>query len=458
VEESALNALALALTSPGGSAATYTGPVLKQVPGADQEPLPGQSAQGPPPGSEELRAFGTELGKALATRGFTAQDVARRLAVPEPRIRGWLDGADLPPEPEARALDEVLTARGAIMKLARELRTSPDQPMPGLAGEAAGTLGEVFRRVANALRATLTRASDGAPLGWPQDLRQLPATLPVTVVSTAYGLKTLVLLEGHLAPDLLPVLENLRARALQGGYLTAAEASPRPEATASVIDTLHRVDGSEDFATQIAMMLAGLTDFEKSRPFILATVLETSLRLRGAEELTELLAESLLAARRPYGNRLLWPEKSEALLIDPAPSVAHTARAVRVLAELERIAPDERLRDAVEQGVSWLLERQHFHFRNAIDAVERLVDDRLESVYTRHFTAALVVKALVSAGIPATHPTVSSALTRVWESYAGDTAALWKWDNGDLPIWMTFDAVDALRLASLAVPARPGRG
>ena len=29
------------------------------------------------------------------------------------------------------------------------------------------------------------------------------------------------------------------------------------------------------------------------------------------------------------------------------------------------------------------------------------------------------------------------------------------WDNGDLPIWMTFDAIEALRLANLAVPAHP---
>ena len=27
--------------------------------------------------------------------------------------------------------------------------------------------------------------------------------------------------------------------------------------------------------------------------------------------------------------------------------------------------------------------------------------------------------------------------------------------DGDLPIWMTFDAIDALRLANLAVPAPP---
>ncbi len=32
-------------------------------------------------------------------------------------------------------------------------------------------------------------------------------------------------------------------------------------------------------------------------------------------------------------------------------------------------------------------------------------------------------------------------MAQIWNSYGGDTAALWAWDNGDLPIWMTFDAV-----------------
>ena len=38
-------------------------------------------------------------------------------------------------------------------------------------------------------------------------------------------------------------------------------------------------------------------------------------------------------------------------------------------------------------------------------------------------------------------------MAQVWHSYGGDTAALWAWDNGDLPIWMTFDAIEALREA-----------
>ena len=46
-------------------------------------------------------------------------------------------------------------------------------------------------------------------------------------------------------------------------------------------------------------------------------------------------------------------------------------------------------------------------------------------------------------------------MSRIWDSYGGGTVALWAWDNGDLPIWMTFDAIEALRLANLALPAQP---
>jgi hypothetical protein len=457
VEADALAALAVALAGPGGSAAAYPGSAPGEGEGGRQ--LDDQ-AQVPLPGSAELQTFGAELRKTLKTRGLTAREVASQLAVPESVMTDWLDGRDLPSEADARSLDESLTARGAILMLALELRAGGTAP--GAAGEPAGTLGEVFRQVAAALRGGLIRADDGTPVGWPHDLRQLSAR-PPTAVSTAYGLRTMLLLEGDLAPDMVPVVESLRKMAAKSSIMPPdprdagrpPEPAPPPEMVALITDTFHRANGMADFAAQVAAMRHGLGEFEKSRPFILTTMLEASLRLRGTGELTPLLVESLLEARRPYGTRLLWPEKSEALLIEPAPSLAHTARAVRALTMLRQVNSDGQLRDAVDQGVTWLLEQRQF--LNSSDVVDRLIGGRVTFDYTRHFTAAWVVKALVSAGIPATHPTVSNAVSQVWDSYAGDTAALWKWRNGDLPIWMTFDAIDALRLASQAAPARPRR-
>jgi hypothetical protein len=110
------------------------------------------------------------------------------------------------------------------------------------------------------------------------------------------------------------------------------------------------------------------------------------------------------------------------------------------------------VQESLDQAVAWLMEQRDLH--NAYEVIERPVDGRFEPVHVRHFTAAWVVKALVSAGVPATHPSVSNAVAQIWSSYVGDAVALWAWDNGDLPIWMTYDAVEALRLANLAVPAR----
>ena len=441
VESDALTALAVALTAGASSG----------EPAEGRAPQPDDSAISP----AELQVFGAELTQTLRMRRRNIDQAAATLGVPSSEVTRWAEGEDLPSGPQAHALDEYLTARGAIQNLATELRTRPDRPGSRLVpvpSPAAPTLLQTFQNVARALRGCLVRDADGRPTGWPPDLRVIPGE--ATAASTAFGIRTMLLLEDGLAPDLVPVADSLRKMALRGGGFAGHEQSgPRPEATAAVLNALRRTAATEDFDAHIAQMETGLGDFEKCRPFILTTMLETSLLFRPATALIETLVDSLLAARRPYGDVLLWPEKTEALLIDPAPSVAHTARAVRVLAGVQAIAPADPVQEALEQAVAWLIEQPHLH--NAYEVVERPVGGRPEPVHVRHFTAAWVVKALVSAGVPAGHPSVGRAVARIWDSYGGDVAALWAWDNGDLPIWMTFDAIEALRLANLAVPARP---
>lgn len=445
VESEALTALAEALTR-----GTYFEP---------GETRPRESASGVAVFSpEELHLFGAELTKTLRTRRKTVEQAADRLSVPLSEVEGWAAGRDLPSEPQARSLDEYLTARGAILNRLSELRSRPERsgarivPVPS-ANPSAPTLLHTFQNVARALRDCLARDADGKATGWPRDLRVLPAT--ATAASTAFGLRTMLLLEDGLAADLIPVAENLREMAgPAGGYASHEQSQPRPEATAAVLHALRLFSATDHFDAHIAQMERDLGEFEKVRPFILTTMLEASLLLKPAPKHVEILVESLLAARRPYGDLLLWPEKAEPLLIDPNPSVAHTARAVRVLASAQAIQPSDQVWEAQEQAVAWLAEQRDLH--NAYEVIERTVSGKPELVHVRHFTAAWVVKALVSAGVPTAHPAVSQAVAGIWDFYGGDNAALWAWDNGDLPIWMTFDAIEALRLANLAVPARPG--
>lgn len=453
VESDALTALAIALTA---------GPAPRQPASVPAEPVTSRARENRPGSSSisraDLRVFGAELTRTLRMRRTTVERAAAELAVPPAAVARWAAGQELPSEPEARSLDEYLTARGAIQNLVIDLRSRPDRPGPRLVAvprpsPAAPTLLQTFGIVAAALRDCLVRDAAGQPVGWPRDLRDLPGE--ATASSTAYGIKTMLLLEDGLAADLVPVAQSLQKMARPaGGYTGREQSEPRSETTAAALNALRRISATEDFDVHVAQMERGLGDFEKSRPFILTTILETSLLLEPGGRLVEVLIDNLLAARRPYGDLLLWPEKAEPLLIAPNPSVAHTARAVRVLAGVQAIRPSGQVQEALEQAAAWLAEPRDLH--NAYEVTERPVKGGLELVHIRHFTAAWVVKALVSAGVSATHPTVSNALAQIWNSYGGDTATLWAWDNGDLPIWMTFDAIEALRLANLAVPAHPG--
>jgi hypothetical protein len=318
-------------------------------------------------------------------------------------------------------------------------------------------LGE-FGRIARALRDSLLVDEKGQ--GWPHDLR--PGSSPHTATATSFAIKTLLLLEGFLAPDLTPVVEQLRKRTKGGGHAAArSQVKPRPETTAVVLDTLHRIDGTVDFSIPFDAMKKGLADFERTRPFILSTVLETSAQLGCDPELTRSLTKDLLRARRPFGNLLLWPEKAEENLVSPVPSVAHTARAVWALAQARSARSsgqdlgqlDSEIEIAIQQAAAWLAEQQDL--TAASESVDRQLPDGVELVYVRHFTAAWVVKALVSAGLPASHPAVSGAVARIWSEYSAPTA-LWSWSNGEVPVWMTLDAVEALRLAALATTIPSG--
>jgi hypothetical protein len=186
----------------------------------------------------------------------------------------------------------------------------------------------------------------------------------------------------------------------------------------------------------------------------LSGVLETSVRSGRDPALVRAVAGDLLAARRAFDGVLLWAQKAEADLVAPIASTVHTALALRALAlTQDAVAPEDELRvqihEAIEQAGAWLAQGQYLDTTSEV--VVRQGEAGVEPVYVRHFTPAWVVKALVCLGLPATHPAVSTGVRRIWQDYHAETA-LWRWPNGDLPVWMTFDAVEALYLAAFAVP------
>ena len=90
-----------------------------------------------------------------------------------------------------------------------------------------------------------------------------------------------------------------------------------------VLDALHNVEGAANLDDERVAMAENIGDFEKNRPYVLSTVLESIVKLQPEGQFTKAIAEDLLAARKKYGQRLLWPEKADEDLIAPAASPVH---------------------------------------------------------------------------------------------------------------------------------------
>jgi hypothetical protein len=401
-------------------------------------------AQDPP---DEL--YSTDLGR-------------RRTAL----VKNWdllhrLRSAPAGPAPTLRTLRlDLETAALSALAVAltdaeRGAFKQPEADVPersGLIRSPVPTVLTVFRRVATALRETQTTGPDGR--GWAQDLRtegqapKLPAPM-----STSYGLKSIMLIEGHLAADLVDVAKFLEKPAdTRTGFATRTQRQPTPEGTATVLSVLHQVNGTAAFDAELDALSASVQHpVERSRPFILTTLLETSVQF-GRRQLTEDIVAALLAARRQFRGWQLWSQRAEEGLVAPAPSVPHTARSVRALVLALGSSLDDALRasatEAIDEAASWLAEGQNLE--GTSELIERQSDDgRTEAMYLRHYTAAWVVKALVSAGLSSRHAAVTTALARIWADYRPEIG-LWRWSNGELPVWMTADSVEALHLAALS--------
>jgi hypothetical protein len=343
----------------------------------------------------------------------------------------------------------------ALTDAERDVLRQPEDDAPephALVHSPTPTVLSAFGLVAAALREVGTAGA--GVRGWAQDLRaEGQAPKRPTVLATSYGLRTLLLIEGHLSADLVEVATFLQEQARSGTGLAArTQRNSSPEATAVVLSVLHQVNGTANYDAELGALAASLDQVGRSRPYILSVLLETSAQLGHRPSLTEDLVTALLAARRKFHGWLLWPQKAEEGLVAPAPSVPHTARAVRALVlALASSLSDERRTEvvrAVDEAAAWLAEGQSLE--GTSELIERSSPDGETNVmYLRHYTAAWVVKALVSAGLSSRHTAVGAALSRVWTDFRPEIG-LWRWSNGDLPVWMTADSVEALHLAALS--------
>lgn len=396
------------------------------------------------------QAFGHMLRTLREQRDATQAEVAAAVDVSRATIAQWEGGRHLPSPHRVQALDSFLGAGGALVGVAEREREGGVHPGDTYGRPAGLSLLAIMRRVETALLDHLQRDEAGTPLGWCQDLQRMSS---VTPISTAFGVKLALLVGDELLGVLGPLSSALRSmRGSQAGWAASSQLVPRPEAIAPVLDALVHLDPETDRDEAVGLVADSLDDVARQRPAILSTALETVIDLRPHSALAREMLEALLASRRPFEGVLLWMEKNEDELVSPAPSVLHTARAVSALARTRSfgaVPPDltDAVAEALDLAVPWLSEQSKFE--NLVEIVSRRTRDRNEVLYLRHYTPAWVARSLILAGVAPSHPTVAQAVREVRDDFDADHG-LWVWRNGDLPIWMTLDAIAALRLAAFA--------
>lgn len=389
---------------------------------------------------------GAELRRLRKAAGQTQADVARIVGVSRANLTQWETGRYLPSAENARLLDDHFRAANALVEMAEAART-PTAATGGVLS-TGGSLLEVFRRAGTSLAEELIRDANGRAVGWRHNLQKRGAH---TTLATAYGISAMVVV-GETYIDLHAVVEDLYAKRSDLGW-QGRSAGRRPEVTAAVVGALFQASTILSADEGLTHLERSLDDRSRTRPFLLSAALRTSVRLAPDAPLTRRLTDDLLAARLDFDGVPLWGEKKEEGLVSPEPSTAHTARAVVALRELLRSGHgSDEVTDAVEAGTRWLVERIHPDDGVSEDLALPQPEGRPDvRVTIKHFTSAWVLQALAEAPqVPVAR--LSRVLNSLWERYEPGRG-LWAWGSGDLPIWMTLDAVTALRSAALAFPA-----
>lgn len=386
--------------------------------------------------------------------GETQAQSAEAIGVSRANLAQWEGGKYLPSIGNARRLDDHLRAENLLVNLVVAARARggrrPAADLRANTVETAGALTRVFRQVGEALVSYLVPDADGRPHGWRHNLQ---TDKHATSLGTAYGIRTLLEV-GEPYVDLGALGESLLAmQAPQGGWMSRS-GSNRPEATAAALDALFRMGTTLSVDDGLAMLAESLDDFSRTRPYLLSAALQTALRLRPDSALAERLVDDLLAARLRFNGLLLWPEKVEPDLVQPEPSVPHTARAVVALRGVGHNLDRDDIHVAVDTAIDWLVDRNHPDDGVTEELIRPTPDgEGTTRVFIRHFTSALVVQALSGVpDVPAAR--LHSALNTLWSRYHREIS-LWAWGNGDLPVWMTMDSVIALRSAALSLAAAP---
>lgn len=372
-------------------------------------------------------------------------------------------------------LSTLVRLRGNSPRTGRGAADDEPHPVPAF---GPGRLAQLMDGSATALlhcRSAVDDPALGRLVGWPHFLEEGEQGQRATAISTAYGLHITLILDrtnGLLDPPAL--VDTLwRLRKSDGGWAArTGGVVSRPEVTALVLGALSQAGADpqrlrEGLDVLEGMLVPGVDVEGMSRTYVVTAVIRGLLRAApGSPSLGRLRDELVAGVVRDaeHDDLLCWGyslDTSSGPARQGPVSVAHTAHAVLALARLEKVlGVDDRARHAMEQGVAWLV--RVGTFTHQTEHLRRLHPAHgADHLLVRHFTAALVAKALLGVEpMPAADPPadpadpalalvaqrrahLAAAVSRVWEL---QQEGVWEWDDDRQrrPVWMTYQGLSVL--------------
>jgi hypothetical protein len=284
--------------------------------------------------------------------------------------------------------------------------------------------------------------------GWSQYIGE---DVPPTAIGTSYGLRIAMALDiRHPALDRHTLAQSLLAMQKDGGGWAASSQKDvgRPEVTAWVLAALCRCGLDQQTKADLIALLHKMATEDAMvtrRTTVTTAVLSALTEIQPGSPLVRELANALVAgsSRDESGQQQLvsW---GESLTGDRRDSPAHTARAVIALARAaSALQGDQALIEVSEAGIDWLcrdavsLEPRDEQIRRPVSA------GNADTIFVGHFTAAWVARALMCGEMkPERLQYVTGSVRRVIESQEG---GIWRWRNGEKPIWTSYQGVMTLR-------------
>lgn len=412
---------------------------------------------------ERRAAFSAELKRHRTLANLTQPALAAKidgLSINAYKKYEWAKGESIP---DADRVDEIASVLGEDARVLVDLRSEADKARIALRNLESPlrttervqpwdgyTARELFARSIDSVvsNCIAMERSVGKVVGWRHFFEN--EQLPVTPMSSAYGLR--ILLWANHAGS-VPSIGQIRDSILSmentdGGW------------SARTQNHLARVEAYGP--TLLSLRLAGLTDDDlEKRVSHFEQILDPDLDPATYEHTTILtIACSTLSSVHPESYRIpqllsalkdsarqdesgvFWTQSLRPGLRETlSGSVPHTARAVVAIAQ----APSEMtagLSDLAIGGVRWL--ESQSEYMNDRELIERSNESDPEFLNMRHFSSAWVARALALAS-KWTRPDLDAlrlAEDAVLASVGHD--GLWRWQSGEIPIWMTYHGLRAL--------------